>query len=276
MLPRMSDPPPAASVLDRVNTLSAPAVAGLGAAAGLLLAVLSALSVEPGSTGDASQVVAGSEPKPGAMHGEDGVRRAADGPDAEPAGAGHDSAADADADAGAEANGEADANADANADPDADPDAESNAGAETDAADEPEDVVLLDPDVGSPDDDAAPAAEDDPQASETAGAASQAPASPAGRSQADRDAEAMMDADELLAAAAVAYQEKRYKDAYRLATRSQRARPQDKAQMLRGRSACRLRDEKNAREIVRSFKLGDEHRKTLRTFCKDRGVRVGL
>lgn len=272
----MSDEPAAASFLDRVNTLSAPAVAGLGAAAGVLFAVLSALSVEPNSAADVAHAAAvGAESKTAVAAGADedapagasqaGGDAAAEQP-AEAAGDEHDSASPHTGEHDAEAEADEDAAAAEAADADGDPE------------DEPQDVVLLDPDVGTSDD-AEPDPADDPAADDPAAAAApgEAPAgSPAGRTQSDRDAEAKMDADELLTAAEEAYKDKRYKDAYRLATRSQRARPKDKAQMLRGRSACRLRDEKNAREIVRSFKLGDEHRKTLRTFCKDRGVRVGL
>jgi len=270
MLPRMSDDSAAASILDRVNTLSAPAVAGLGAVAGVLLAVLSALSVEPSSSAEAA------------------AHRAAVGADtqatATPASAAHADAAVGDSQASGAAEAVHDSGR-AAGDPGAKPDVEAEADAEDGASeasddldDDPEDVVLLDPDVGASDeaDLSAPLDPGAPAAEESAASAGTPPASPTRRTQSDRDAEAKMDADALLAAASEAYQEKRYKDAYRLSTRSQRARPKDKAQMLRGRSACRLRDEKNAREIVRSFKLGDEHRKTLRTFCKDRGVRVGL
>lgn len=280
MLRPMSDDPAASSVLDRVNTLSAPAVAGLGAAAGLLFAVLSALTVEPGPAPKpgplpAASAASESSGEPAAAE-EDNHRStqaevragAKDGANGGPGSAKPGSEATPPPNPGGEADDEAGSGADDGLGP-----------GEDENGDEDEDVVLVEPDVGSAED-AAPAvapSEDAPDgAADDPPPGAAPPASPAGRTQSDRDAEAKMDADELLAAADEAYKDKRYKDAYRLSTRSQRARPRDKAQMLRGRSACRLRDEKNAREIVRSFKLGDEKRKTLRTFCKDRGVRVGL
>lgn len=250
MLRTMSDDPAAASFLDRVNTLSFPAVAGLGAAAGLLFAVLSALMVEPAPDSPPSSSPARAEEPARSPEQE---REAASKKEAGGgAGGGR----------GAKEAGEA-------------PPGQPAPPAEVE--EEPADIAL-EPDVGASVE-VVPTAVDDATADEAADdqpADSLAPSSPTGRTQADRDAEAKMTPDELLSAASEAYEEKRYKDAYRLATRSQRSRPRDKAQMLRGRSACRLRDQKNAREIVRSFKLGDEHRKTLRAFCKDRGVRVGL
>ncbi|MGH1340608.1 MAG: hypothetical protein ACRBN8_03580 [Nannocystales bacterium] len=263
----MSDEPAATSFLDRVNTLSAPAVGGLGAAAGLLLAVLSALSVETGSTTDVAPatVVAAAEPN-------------ADGPvsRSQATATDEDQAAAEDAAQDSSQRAHEPALEGAPVPPPGGAEDETPPAEEEAEQEESQDVVLMDPDVGT-----SHIAGADPEASEKSEvAADSAPSDstppPSGRTQSDRDAEAKMDADELLTAATEAYDDRRYKDAYRLATRSQRAKPKDKAQMLRGRSACRLRDEKNAREIVRSFKLGDEHRKTLRTFCKDRGVRVGL
>lgn len=264
----MSDEPSAASFLDRVNTLSFPAVVGLGAAAGLLFAVLSALMVDVGPA--ASDPQSSTTPATADTATKSPVHEPVS---SDAAGAGGD---------GRSSEGAAAANTNEVEPPPAE-------------AEEEADVIELEPDVGTavdveptPADDAATdgasdgAAPDQPSDGAAADqpadqpADSPPPPSPTGRTQADRDAEAKMTSDELLTAASEAYEDKRYKDAYRLATRSQRSRPQDKAQMLRGRSACRLRDEKNAREIVRSFKLGDEHRKTLRAFCKDRGVRVGL
>lgn len=268
----MSDDPAASSVLDRVNTLSAPAVAGLGAAAGLLFAVLSALSVEPGPAPDTGPVAAATildetPDEPAAVAEGDDHRSA----QTEPRGGAKDAASRGQAGS---------ANQDSETAPPAAPGADTGPDADEGPDEGPdEDVVLLEPDVGSSEDADAAAvpSEGDAPSTERDDAPGAAPAAgPTGRTQSDRDAEAKMDASELLTAAGEAYKDGRYKDAYRLSTRSQRARPADKAQMLRGRSACRLRDEKNAREIVRSFKLGDEKRKTLRTFCKDRGVRVGL
>lgn len=256
----MSDEPSAASFLDRVNTLSFPAVVGLGAAAGLLFAVLSALMVDAGPAASTPQ--SSTSPATADTATKSPVHEPVS---SDAAGAGGD---------GRRSEGASAATANEVEPPPAE-------------AEEEPDVIELEPDVGTavdveptPADDAATdgasdgAAPDQPASDQPVD--SPPPPSPTGRTQADRDAEAKMTADELLDAASEAYQDKRYKDAYRLATRSQRSRPRDKAQMLRGRSACRLRDEKNAREIVRSFKLGDEHRKTLRAFCKDRGVRVGL
>lgn len=261
MLPSMSDDPAAASFLDRVNTLSFPAVVGLGAAAGVLLAVLSALSVEGGPTAP--------DPQPPAHSATAGT--AAKNPTGEP---------DLDG-AGGDGNGPMGVNAAGAATP-ADPSDAAEGEPPPEPGEEPPpepEEPALEPDVGAAVDVEVLDPEDDTATDEATSdkpVDAPPPPSPAGRTQAERDAEAKMDADELLTAAQEAYQDKRYKDAYRLATRSHRSRPRDKAQMLRGRSACRLRNEKTAREIVRSFKLGDEHRKTLRTFCKDRGVRVGL
>ncbi len=268
MLRRMSEHPADASFLDRVNTLSAPAVVGLGAAAGLLFAILSALQVDSSPDRGLAPIEAdaGGAKDPATPAGaQTRAEKAAD-----------DSAQDEIEAAAAQAAGqpEADAGDDPSDAPTPGPDVGAVIDAEADPAAEAE--LELEPDTETGDDADGENAGDEAGDDDDAAVGSSPPPSPAGRSQADRDAEAKMTADELLTAATEAYQDKRYKDAYRLATRSQRSRPLDEAQMLRGRAACRLRDENNAREIVRSFKLGDEHRKTLRTFCKDHGVRVGL
>lgn len=128
---------------------------------------------------------------------------------------------------------------------------------------------LFEPDVGGSAIDEPSAAQEDPEAAPDDTNA-QPPTSPS------RAAEAAATPEELVGMAETAFDEGRYKDAYRLATRAQREQPSDRTQMLRGRAACRIKDERNAKTIVRSFKLTDDRRKTLRTYCKEHGVRVGL
>lgn len=244
------------SLQARVRALPFPAVLALGGLTGLLGVALAALSVEPVAEADASATStrsASEAPKDAnANAGPTGAEAVAASPSA--SAAGRPTAADDQPEADTAKDAELDDDTAIPEEPDAEEDAEEDAEAEVE--------VDPQPDVG-----ASPAVE--------AGSNAKAPAPPPTKSS-DRSAEADATPDELFAMAKAAYDEGEYRDAYRLATKSQRAKASDRTQMLRGRSACRLKDEKNAKAIVRSFKLGDERRKTLRTFCKDRGVRVGL
>src|SRR5690606_4627303 len=122
-------------------------------------------------------------------------------------------------------------------------DAESGAGAAAGegAEDDPVEIADRPTDVGSE------------GAADGAGDPSSADPDPAVATPPDpnREAEATATPAELYDMAGQAYEEARYKDAYRLATKSQRAKPSDQTQMLRGRSACRIKDEQNAKEIVK-------------------------
>ena len=244
------------SLQARIRSLPFPAVLALGGATGLLAAVLAAASVEPAADGDAvatsttPRSEAGVEEAPeaeaeGGAEGGGGSGK----PGGEPRGAG--SASDPPTPS----------------EPPSDDDATANP-ADADVEDAEEDdeepiEVLAEPDVGG----------GSPSPSPASSSASDAPKT---TKSPDRSAEADATPDELFTMAKAAYDDGQYRDAYRLATKSQRAKASTRTQMLRGRAACRLKDEKNAKAIVRSFKLGDERRKELRGFCKDRGVRVGL
>jgi len=241
--------------IERIETLPFPAYLGLGAATGLLAVLLAASSVKSGAA-DVREPVDGAVADAGVAAPERSVPSAA--------APSHDAAQNRAASPGAGASAAESANA--KPEPPAEAEAPSPADEPTrEPAPEPEPEVVLEDD--------APVEAEDTSADGTASGAEQ---TPAGRTTAERAAEAEATPAELYALAKTAYDEGRYKDAYRLATRSHRAKASDKTQMLRGRAACRIKDQKNAKAIVKSFKLGDERRKTLRTFCKDRGVKVGL
>ncbi|MCR9161286.1 MAG: hypothetical protein ACE37F_12505 [Nannocystaceae bacterium] len=235
---------------DRIRALPFSVVLALGGLSGLLAAAAAALTVEPGPAKDTPQTAKSEAPDPA--------------PHVEPE-------APVDAGGGA-ASGEPTHGADTPPPTEPDPeelDATANAGFdEADEEEEEEVEMLAEPDVGG--DAPGAAAEDAPEES-----GATADVVPTAKS-ADRAAEAEATPEELFTMAQAAYDEGEYRDAYRLATRSQRAKASDRTQVLRGRAACHLKDEKNAKAIVRSFKLGDDRRKALRGFCKDRGVRVGL
>ena len=85
-----------------------------------------------------------------------------------------------------------------------------------------------------------------------------------------------MTAEELLEEAKTALKEKRYRDAYRLATRSNYKKKSNETMLVKGKAACGMKDEKAAKNVMKDFALNDDRRKEIRNFCRDRGVRVGL
>jgi len=91
-----------------------------------------------------------------------------------------------------------------------------------------------------------------------------------------RAAEAQMTPEELLAAAKEAFAQGRYRDAYRLANRSNYQKPTAEALLLSGRAACELRDKELAKTAMKGFKRSDPERKTIKEACQRRGVRLGL
>lgn len=92
----------------------------------------------------------------------------------------------------------------------------------------------------------------------------------------NRTGESKLTAEELYAAAKAAYAKREYREAFRLATKSQHAKADDATQALRGKAACQIKDRAAAKKIIKSFKLRDPKRKELRALCKDRGVNVVL
>ena len=261
----MSDETPS-TLQERLLALPFAAYLGLGALTGVLAVALASLSVESSSQAtvaaarvDGGGVQDGADVAAGSAGSEDTVRAAGAGGKAA---AGQAVSADPDEDAH-----------------DAEPDAADPAAPEAEGAAADSGV-----EAGAPDDDAVEIADspsDVGSANDGAEAEAGTPSSAAEPAVApppdpNREAEAAATPEELYDMAKEAYDDGRYKDAYRLATKSQRAKPADRTQLLRGRAACRIKDEQNAKEIVKSFKLGDDRRKTLRTFCKDHGVRVGL
>ncbi len=85
-----------------------------------------------------------------------------------------------------------------------------------------------------------------------------------------------MTADELREEATKALKEKRYRDAYRLSTRSYYKKKDNGTLLIKGKAACGMKDDKAAKAAVKALPRGDERRKDIRTYCRDRGVRVGL
>ena len=244
------------SLQARIRSLPFPAVLALGGATGLLAAVLAAVSVEPAADGDA--VATSTTPR-----SEAGVEEA---PEAEAEGGAEGGGGSGKPGGDPRGAGSA-SDPSTPSEPPSDDDATANpADAEVEGAEEDDEEpieVLAEPDVGG----------GSPSPSPASSSASEAPKT---TKSPDRSAEAGATPDELFTMAKAAYDDGQYRDAYRLATKSQRAKASTRTQMLRGRAACRLKDDKNAKAMVRSFKLGDERRKELRGFCKDRGVRVGL
>ena len=119
-------------------------------------------------------------------------------------------------------------------------------------------------DTGEPDD-LSPAGEDD----------SGPPPLPTAR-DVDADAERAMNADELRAAAKEALDQRRYRDAFRLATRSQSKSRSNATLLIKGLAACGFKDEDAARAVVHALPPRDERRKTIRKSCRDRGARIGI
>lgn len=250
------------SLQARIRSLPFPAVLALGGATGLLAAVLATLSVEPAADVKTDAVAASTTP---------GSEPAAEEPAEAASANGGEGRGGSGKPGGEPEPAESARDAPTPNDPPSDDDATANPADEEADAGDPDDEepveVLDEADVGDGDPSPAPAS------SVASGAE---PAAPTPTKSPDRSAEADATPDELFTMAKAAYDDGQYRDAYRLATKSQRAKASTRTQMLRGRAACRLKDEKNAKAIVRSFKLGDERRKELRGFCKDRGVRVGL
>ncbi len=85
-----------------------------------------------------------------------------------------------------------------------------------------------------------------------------------------------MTAEELRIAAQQALDERRYRDAYRLATRSQYKRRSNATLLIKGLAACGMKDSDAAKDVVRALPQRDDRRKAIRKSCRDRGARIGL
>ncbi|MEX1363313.1 MAG: hypothetical protein AB1Z98_09320 [Nannocystaceae bacterium] len=92
----------------------------------------------------------------------------------------------------------------------------------------------------------------------------------------DAQAEAELTAEEMYEQGMQALADKRYRDAYRLGTRSYYKTKSRDTLALKAKAACGLNDEDSAKNSLRELPLGDDRRKEIRGYCRDRGVRLGL
>ncbi len=89
-------------------------------------------------------------------------------------------------------------------------------------------------------------------------------------------AEAQMTAAEMREEAKKALSEKRYRDAYRLATRSYYKEKSNETLEIKGKAACGMNDERAAKSAIKALPVGDDRRKEIRGYCRDRGLRLGI
>jgi hypothetical protein len=92
----------------------------------------------------------------------------------------------------------------------------------------------------------------------------------------DPSGEAAMTAEELLEEAKKALSEKRYRDAYRLATRSGYKKKTNETYTVKAKAACGMKDEASAKDAMKALPMGDDRRKVIREYCREKGVRLGI
>jgi len=85
-----------------------------------------------------------------------------------------------------------------------------------------------------------------------------------------------MTAEQLLEEAKTALSEKRYRDAYRLATRSGYKKKTNETYTVKAKAACGMKDEASAKDAMHSLPMGDDRRKAIREYCREKGVRLGI
>ena len=65
-------------------------------------------------------------------------------------------------------------------------------------------------------------------------------------------------------------------NAYRLATRSGYKKKTNETHTVKAKAACGNKDEAAAKAAMKSLPLGDDRRKSIRDYCRDKGVRLGI
>lgn len=266
----MADRPSPLASIERLP-LSTYLSAGIGAAL-LALAAIAVLGPEPGSVNpsevdvaqanaaaqtDAASADASDEPDPTAARGD---QPGQDGGGADDEGAAETATEDGAEQASADVTGAADDTAAA----------DDGTGASADGATTTD--ATGGGSGGTEDDDEPVGLDDDATPDERGSSAAASPLEP----DPDARAEAQLTAEQMYEQGMQALADKRYRDAYRLGTRSYYKTKSRDTLALKAKAACGLDDEDSAKNALRELPLGDDRRKEIRGYCRDRGVRLGL